>query len=521
MTTTNPSLVRGDSFVELLDARVRLTPDAPFLLDELGGRVTFGQYRHRAERIAAALAAAGAGPGSRVVWQLPTRISTALLIGALARLGAVQAPVIPAYRSRETTAAVIAAGAEFLLVPTEGGAIDYHRLAREVPGSPRIVRIGVDAPELDEVTGLPAVADIAPRDSQDGRWVYFTSGSSGTPKAALHHDRSLISSAYGMAEQGRLGADPAEVTSMTYPIAHVGGIAQLTALIVTGKPTVLIEAFDPRRTAETLRRNSVTTTGGGPVFYAALLAEQRKDPDRPLIPSLRYLTGGGAPCPPSLYAQVRAEMGVTVLHSYGMTETPMICIASPLDSAEQLAETEGRPAPGMQVRIVEDGEPVAVGTDGDIELRGTNLFLRYLDEAATRAAFTADGWFRTGDRGHLRADGHLEVTGRTKDLIIRKGENIAPQEIEQLLSTHPAIAQVAVIGLPDAERGERVCAVVIPRDPQSALRLGDLTDFLRAAGVMPQKLPEQLEIAADLPRSGTGKVDKNKLRRDLDTAPAV
>jgi acyl-CoA synthetase (AMP-forming)/AMP-acid ligase II len=507
--------VEGDSFVELLDARVRLTPDAPFLMDEHGRRVTFREYRHRAARVAAWLAAQGIGPGSRVVWQLPTRISTALLIGALARLGAVQAPVIPAYRSREATAAITAAGAEFVLAPDAAGGLDYRRIVGELPGSTHIVRLGENAPELDDVTELPPVADIVPRDPQDGRWVYFTSGSSGTPKAVLHHDRSLISSAYGMARQGRIGEAADEVTSMTYPIAHVGGAAQLLALIVTGKPTVLIEAFDPRRTAETLRRHSVTTTGGGPVFYAALLAEQRKHPDGPLIPSLRYLTGGGAPCPPSLYAQVREEMGVTVLHSYGMTETPMICIASPADSSEQLAETEGRPAPGMRIRIVEDGEPVAVGTDGDIELRGTNLFLRYLDEAATRAAFTPDGWFRTGDRGYLRADGYVEVTGRTKDLIIRKGENIAPQEIEQLLSAHPAIAQVAVIGLPDEERGERVCAVVTPRNPQPPLRLADITDFLRNAGVMAQKLPEQLEIVEELPRSGTGKIDKNKLRSDL------
>jgi acyl-CoA synthetase (AMP-forming)/AMP-acid ligase II len=514
-------MVEGDSFVDLLAARVVQTPDAPFLLDEHRGCVTFRQYQDRTVRVAAALAAEGIGLGTRVAWQLPTRISTALLVGALARLGAVQAPVIPAYRSRETTAAVTAVGAEFILVPGTYRGVDYLDMARALPGSPRVLEIGENAPELDDVSTLLPVGDVRPRDSQDGRWIYFTSGSSGTPKAVVHHDRSLASAAYGMAYQGRFGDAEDEVTSMAYPIAHIGGAAQLLALVTTGRPTVLVESFDPHRTAEVFRRRMVTMTGGGPVFYAALLAEQRKQPGVPLIPSLRRMSGGGAPCPPSLFAQVGDEIGATVVHSYGMTESPMICIASPMDSPEQLAETEGRPAPGMELRVVEGGTSVPTGIDGDIEIRGTNLFLRYLDEAATHEAFTPDGWFRTGDRGHLRHDGHVEVTGRTKDLIIRKGENIAPQEIEQLLSTHRAIAQVAVIGLPDEELGERICAVVTRRSQELTLSLQDITDFLRDAGVMPQKLPEQLEILEDLPRRGTGKIDKNKLRNDLNTAPAV
>jgi non-ribosomal peptide synthetase component E (peptide arylation enzyme) len=141
----------------------------------------------------------------------------------------------------------------------------------------------------------------------------------------------------------------------------------------------------------------------------------------------------------------------------------------------------------------------------------------YTDPAETAKAFTGDGWFRTGDLGRLRPSGHIEVVGRLKDLIIRKGENIAPQEIEELLARHPAVAEVAVLGLPDADRGERVCAVVVPAPGRDAPTLAELTAWLTGAGLMPQKLPEQLEFLDALPRTGLAKVAKNELRSRFQT----
>ncbi|MER7151157.1 class I adenylate-forming enzyme family protein, partial [Streptomyces lydicus] len=190
-------------------------------------------------------------------------------------------------------------------------------------------------------------------------------------------------------------------------------------------------------------------------------------------------------------------------------------MGTPYDSDEQLARTVGKPVVGAEIRIVRpDGSPAATGECGEVTLKGPMLFRRYTDPALTAAAFGAEGYFHTGDLGLLRPDGHLVLTGRLKDIIIRKGENISAQEIEDLIHTHPAVAEAAVIGLPDRERGERVCAVITPADPAAPpLALDALTAHLRAAGLMTQKLPEQLESVGELPRGGPlNKVLKSVLR---------
>jgi cyclohexanecarboxylate-CoA ligase len=303
-----------------------------------------------------------------------------------------------------------------------------------------------------------------------------------------------------------------DVGSMAFPVAHVGGIIYVMSQLISGFPIVLAEAFDAA-TIGLFQRHNVTMSGGSTVFYTALLAAQRAFASgQRLLPSLRVLKGGGAPCPPAVFWTVREEMGVTVAHDYGMTEVPMICVSSPLDTDDQLANSDGRPIPGNEVRIVDDTAVLPVGAEGEIQVRGAAVCHGYTDPSLDSGAFTADGWFRTGDRGQLRPDGHVEVTGRTKDLIIRKGEKIAPLELETLLIQHPAVAEVAVIGLPDDERGERVCAVLVARGGASGPTLDEVSSFLRAKGLMPQKLPEQVEIVSELPRTGLGKVAKLALR---------
>jgi acyl-CoA synthetase (AMP-forming)/AMP-acid ligase II len=207
-----------------------------------------------------------------------------------------------------------------------------------------------------------------------------------------------------------------------------------------------------------------------------------------------------------VYHSVVREMGVQLTHGYGMTEVPMITMGSPDDTAENLATTEGRPPRGMEIRIV----------DGEVRLRGEAVCQGYLDPAQTAEAFDEEGFLRTGDLGQLTGSGHLVLTGRSKDVIIRKGENISAKEIEDLLHRHPAVGDVAVIGLPDAERGERVCAVieVAARPAEAAgLTLDAVTSYLRAEGLSVHKLPEQLEVVDALPRNETlRKVLKYKLR---------
>jgi acyl-CoA synthetase (AMP-forming)/AMP-acid ligase II len=385
-------------------------------------------------------------------------------------------------------------------------------IAAEGGPGPRVVVMGHEAPEATDTAALPA----APPDPDEVRWIYFTSGSTGAPKGARHTDATLLVTGTGFAGHGRLGTRGRELGAMGFPVAHVGGIQYLVSALAGGYGLLLLEAFVPDQAVALFRQHRVTTTGGAPPFYSALVAVARATPgDDPLLPALRTLKGGGAPCPPALYREVREVLGVQLAHDYGMTEVPMIAVADPLDPDDVLAETDGRVLPVNRVRIVgADGTPVAEGGTGEVQVSGAGVCRGYTDPDETAKAFTEDGWFRTGDLGRLRATGHIEVVGRLKDLIIRKGENIAPQEIEELLAQHPAVTEVAVLGLPDADRGERVCAVVVPA-AGAAPTLAELTAWLTDAGLMAQKLPEQLELVDSLPRTGLAKVAKNELRQRL------
>jgi non-ribosomal peptide synthetase component E (peptide arylation enzyme) len=211
---------------------------------------------------------------------------------------------------------------------------------------------------------------------------------------------------------------------------------------------------------------------------------------------------------------VKAELGgAGVVSVYGLTEAPFVVLGSPRDPDAQLAASEGRAAGGAELRIAAaDGRPCAPGEEGEIRVRGPQLCRGYLDPARTAEAFDADGFFRTGDLGRLDAAGFLSVSGRLKEIIIRKGEKISAKEVEDVLYAHPRVAEVAVIGVPDAATGERCCAVVVPADA-AALDLDELARFCRAAGLAPQKWPERLELVEALPRNASGKVRKLELER--------
>ncbi|MGW2830629.1 class I adenylate-forming enzyme family protein [Streptomyces sp. NPDC001286] len=494
MNETPHSLSSAPTLWDLVVRRAGLTPDRPVLLQD-DRRLTFGELRTRAERVAAGLYDMGVRPGTVVAWQLPTRIETALLSFALARLGAVQTPVIPFYRDREVGFALRESKAEFFAVPGTWRGFDHTEMARRL-GAKGVFEAYDDLPEGD-----PAVLPPPPAEGTSVRWIYWTSGTTSGPKGVLHTDRSLIAGGSCLAHALRLSAD--DVGSMAFPYAHIAGPDYTVMLLLYGFPAVMFEQFALPDALEQYRGHKVTVAGGSTAFYSMFLAEQRKRPGVPVIPSLRLLAGGGAPKPPEVYHAVVREMGVQLTHGYGMTEVPMITMGDPEDSMENLATTEGRPPEGMEIRIV----------DGEVRLRGEAVCQGYLDPAQTAEAFDDEGFLRTGDLGFVTDSGHLVLTGRLKDVIIRKGENISAKEIEDLLAAHPAVGDVAVIGLPDAERGERVCAVVEQRPRAPELTLEAVTSYLRAEGLSVHKLPEQLEVVDALPRNDTlRKVLKYKLR---------
>jgi cyclohexanecarboxylate-CoA ligase len=204
----------------------------------------------------------------------------------------------------------------------------------------------------------------------------------------------------------------------------------------------------------------------------------------------------------------------------GMTEVPMVCQGGPHDTDEQLAYTDGHSVRGAEIKILDDnGIEVPPDTVGELRVRGPMVCKGYTRPELTADAFDSDGFFRTGDLARLRPDGHLVLSGRIKDIMIRKGENIGAKEIEDLLYQHPKIAEVAIIGLPDPSRGERVCAVVETAPGETAITLPELVAYCRQAGLMTQKIPEQLEIVAELPRNATLKILKYQLRQQFADQP--
>jgi acyl-CoA synthetase (AMP-forming)/AMP-acid ligase II len=520
-TSTSEVLSGARTMWELVDRRATASPDHPLLIAANGETVTCARFRDRAERVAAGLHAMGVTTGSVVSWQLPTRTETVVLSIALARVGAVQNPIIHLYREREVGFALRQTGASLFVIPGTWRDVDFVAMAERAldgaPSPPTLLTTDAGLPEGDPADLPPPPSPTTAEDAPI-RWIYYTSGSTADPKGVQHTDQTLIAGGWGLARALDMGPD--DVGSIAFPFAHIAGPDYLVTMLSFGFPAVLVEAFSAPDVIPIFRKHGATMVGGSTAFYVAYLAEQRKNPADPILPSLRLMSGGGAAKPPEVHFEVRDEIGGRgVVHGYGMTEVPMISNGSPHDTDEQLANTDGKPVEGADVRIVRlDGRRAGPDEEGEVRVKGPMVFHGYTDPALTKEAFDEDGYFRTGDLGKLRADGHLTLTGRLKDVIVRKGENISAKEIEDLLYTHPDVVEVAVIGLPDPERGERVCAVVQLADDTGNLELADVISFCRGAGLMTQKIPEQLEIRKEWPRAGTGKIVKKSLRDEYASA---
>ncbi len=505
---------------QVIEKRAAATPDAEMLIAEDGTTVTFGGFRDAAERVAAGLAGLGIGSETRVTWQLPTSIDSIVASAALARLDAIQSPVLHLYREKELGFVMNHTSAQFCIVPGVWNGFDFGAmasgLAAAMDPAPVVLNIA-ELPEGDPST-LPPAKEFAD-DAEPVRWIYSTSGTTSDPKGVLHTDGTLIAGGQGLADA--LEMTPADVGSMAFPYAHIAGPDYLLMMLIAGMPAVLIEAFAPAAAVATYAKYGVTMAGGSTAFYQMFIAEQRKQPGEPIIPTLRALSGGGAPMPPEIYREVLDELGVKTCHGYGMTEIPMICQGSPTDTDEQLANTVGKPVTGAEIRIVtESGTVAGPGEDGEVRVKGAMVARGYTRDDLTAEAFDEDGYFRTGDVGHLRPDGHLVLTGRLKDIIIRKGENISAKEVEDLLYAHPGVGDVAVVGLPDRERGERVCAVVEKPVDGQAITFDEMVAYLAEQGLTRFKTPEQLEVVDALPRNETlRKVLKYKLREEFASKP--
>ncbi|MET0144856.1 MAG: AMP-binding protein, partial [Ilumatobacteraceae bacterium] len=493
MTLAELPAARERPFWRLVEQRADATPDHPMCVDEDGRAMTFGQYRDTAERVAAGLADRGIGPGSVVTWQLPSCIEAVVLIAALARLGAVQNPVIPILRQREVQFIATELGTDLLVVPGVWRGFDYPAMARDIAATvgcdvfvsevPAGSAADVALPLGDPAT-LPAFVDNTERPL---RWVYYTSGTTADPKGVRHTDRSIVSTSVHLLAGLQMDRD--DVTVMVSPITHIGGVMTVVAQLLDMFKVVLMRAFDERRTPELCAEHDLTVLRSPvPVVRAFVTAQLAHGPE-PLFPRLRACQAGGAARPLDLHIQVQKVFGLRgTISSYGMTECPGVTACAPDDTDEHLSETSGRIVPDSDIAVIgADGERCGPGVEGELRVRGPQLFTSYVDDALNAGAIDEHGYFRSGDLGTIDEDGYVRVTGRLKDIIIRNGENISALEIENVLGTHDAIADIAVIGVPDERTGERCCAVVQLVDGAGPIGLRELAELCEQHGLAKQK----------------------------------
>ena len=399
------------------------------------------------------------GEGTPVAWQLPTTLEALVLCAALARLGAVQVPILPILRAREVGFAVRQTGARRLFVPETFRSFDFASMARaiaaELPGlAVEIVAGALPGGRPGQLARTPAGADCRRCRALD---LLHLRAPPPSPKGARHTDATLLAAARGMS--ARLELAPDDRVGLVFPVTHVGGVLWLMNGLLAGCAQIAVASFDPRSSIDVLARHGVTQAGAGTAFHQAYLAAQRERGGAPIFPRVRAFPGGGAPKPPQstrrCEARARRRRDRVRLRHDGVPRARDGLPARPRREARR-TRRDARCPPEVQIRVV----------DGEMRVRAPQLFRGYLDARLDAEAFDADGFFRTGDLGHLDADGYVVVTGRLKDVIIRKGENISARELEDLLHAHPAVREVAVIGLPDPDTGERACAVVVPADPE-------------------------------------------------------
>jgi cyclohexanecarboxylate-CoA ligase len=425
--------------------------------------------------------------------------------------------VLPIFRARELAFILAQSGAAVLVIPGTFRGCDYRALVAPLRASLPALRTVVVAraqppPDMlafDDLLAAAAASPAAAVDADALCMLMYTSGTTAEPKGVLHTHNTLLAEVRSLARIHALTA--ADRTLMPSPLTHISGVihAILTPAVV-GTSAVLMERWEPAEGLALIARERVTYMVGAPTFLQDLTDHPTRAAHA--LGSLRLFSCGGAAVSADLIRRARAGLGCVAKRVYGSTEFPTITTTDADDAARMGSETEGRAiAPGA-VRIVDrDGRALPPGAEGEVQARGPECCVGYADARLNADAFTSDGWFRSGDLGTLDAAGYLRITGRLKDIVIRKGEKFSVREIEEAIAAHPAVAEAAVLALPDARSGERACAVVALR-AGAAMTLAELCAFLLAHGLAKQKLPEQLEVLAALPHTDSGKLHRAALQ---------
>ncbi|HVT20694.1 MAG TPA: AMP-binding protein [Mycobacteriales bacterium] len=472
---------------------------------------TFGDVDRAARSLAARLGARGIGPGDVIAFQIPNWVEAGIAFWAAAYLGAAVVPIVHFYGPKEVDyilrvtqpAAVITADrfgqADFAatyadLLPDHGSPLWLVVDSQGAPLPPGAVRF---ADLLDDAP----IEGPARVDPDSPAVIAFTSGTTRDPKGVIHSQRTI---GCETRQLHRMFPDlpPPPITGA--PVGHfIGMVNAFLVPLMRSTPVNLVDVWDPGRILELMVDEDLAVAGGATYFLTSVLDHPDfTEEHRKRMP----FSGLGGSTVPFAVTDRAERMGIRCYRSYGSTEHPSITVSYIDEPRDKRCMTDGHVIDGVEIRLADDGE---------IFSRGPDLCLGYTDPALTVAAFDADGWYRTGDVGVLDADGYLSITDRVSDIIIRGGENVSAQEVEELMLGMDAVAEVSVVAAPDERLGERAAAVVRVRPGAALPTLAQIRDHLAACGLAKQKWPESLHEVADFPRTPSGKVQKFQLRQAL------
>lgn len=495
-------------------------------------RLTFSEVYQQALRLAAALTERGVGSGDVVSFQLPNCAEAVIAFHALHRIGAVANPIVPIYREREVAFIARQARARAVIIPGVHRGFDYaamyRALAPELPDLDLVIttdsarREGADsfAELVDGVTEeqVQRVRELPSPDPDDVCLLLYTSGTTADPKGALHSHNTLIFENQSMIDT--FGLTEQDVVFNPSPVTHITGVnCALTLPFLLGAPVILQDVWDAGKALQTIRDEQASFMIFATPFLRGLLDAALEAGLE--TPSIRYIICGGADIPDALVTEADQRLG-TITRMYGATEGPSVTSANLADGADLRKYSDGRVLDPTEVIVVgESGRVVEDGQVGEVQWRGPDTFLGYLDATLNDEAFTESGFFRTGDLARFDESGGIHIVGRIKDIVNRSGEKISTYDVENQLSEHPLVVEVAVVAGPDPTTGERGCAFVVTRG-QADLPLDEVRRFLVGRGIAVQKVPESVFVVDSLPKTASGKIQKFALRnftRDRTAAP--
>ncbi|SCY32812.1 cyclohexanecarboxylate-CoA ligase [Microvirga guangxiensis] len=517
---------RDETLLEHLARVVSRTPGKTAIIatqSEQGQeyRLTYEELDRLSDLVALSLDERGVGHGDVVSFQLPNWWEFTVLHLACLKLGAISNPLMVIFRERELNFMLGLAETKVLVVPAKFRNFDYAAMAANVQAQlPSLKHVFVINGEGEQSFDTL----LKPKAGEDGRkrlrerklspddviQLLYTSGTTGEPKGVMHTSNTMLSNLVPFAERLHLGES--DVIHMPSPMAHqLGFMYGLVLPVMLGATAVLQDIFVAQTMAEQITREGATFTMGATPFLNDLTEYVERTGTA--TPTLQVFVSAGAPIPRALVTKARQALGAAIISAWGMSENGAVTTTRPEDPEEKTTSTDGKALPGMEVRIVDaDGKSLPSGAEGQLQVRGCSNFVGYLKRPELDNT-DSEGWFDTGDIARMDEDGYIRIAGRSKDIIIRGGENIPVVEIEGILFKHPNISGVAIVGYPDSRLGERACAYVTLKEG-ATLDFEEMTSFLKEHKMAVQYIPERLEIVQELPRTPSGKIQKFKLREE-------